>query len=174
MENIKMKLEIQSLEAVLKAQGELSKGQSFVDFEYMKKENQKLSQKFDDLCGEILKLKKKVSTAAHVLSHYREKLQFVEAENQVREAELMDIDILLSQKRDFLTRKKQARDRLRASTLKLQQKRGLVGNEVLLQDFEEKVDTLELLRQQLETLKCHHAGLTLTRREVQKKVREAN
>uniref|UniRef100_A0A8B9VGD2 CCDC113/CCDC96 coiled-coil domain-containing protein n=1 Tax=Anas zonorhyncha TaxID=75864 RepID=A0A8B9VGD2_9AVES len=167
-------LEIQSLEAVLKAQGELLKGQSFADLAYMKKENQKLVEKFDDLCGEILKLKAQVSTAVHILSHYREKLRFVEAENQVREAELMDIDILLSQKRDFLTRRKQARDRLRANTLKLQQKRGLVGNEVLLRDFEEKVDTLELLRQQLETLKRHHTGLILTRREIRKKVREAN
>nr|XP_038034246.1 coiled-coil domain-containing protein 96 [Anas platyrhynchos] len=140
VENVKVKLEIQSLEAVLKAQGELLKGQSFADLAYMKKENQKLVEKFDDLCGEILKLKAQVSTAVHILSHYREKLRFVEAENQVREAELMDIDILLSQKRDFLTRKKQARDRLRANTLKLQQKRGLVGNEVLLRDFEEKVD----------------------------------
>ncbi|XP_032042821.1 coiled-coil domain-containing protein 96 [Aythya fuligula] len=174
VENIKVKLEIQNLEAVLKAQGELLKGQSFADLAYMKKENQKLVEKFDDLCGEILKLKAQVSTAVHILSHYREKLRFVEAENQVREAELMDIDILLSQKRDFLTRKKQARDRLRANTLKLQQKRGLVGNEVLLWDFEEKVDTLELLRQQLETLKCHHTGLILTRREIRKKVREAN
>lgn len=174
MENVKVKLEIQSLEAVLKAQGELLKGQSFADLAYMKKENQKLVEKFDDLCGEILKLKAQVSTAVHILSHYREKLRFVEAENQVREAELMDIDILLSQKRDFLTRRKQARDRLRANTLKLQQKRGLVGNEVLLRDFEEKVDTLELLRQQLETLKRHHTGLILTRREIRKKVREAN
>ncbi|XP_071893899.1 cilia- and flagella-associated protein 184 [Anas platyrhynchos] len=174
VENVKVKLEIQSLEAVLKAQGELLKGQSFADLAYMKKENQKLVEKFDDLCGEILKLKAQVSTAVHILSHYREKLRFVEAENQVREAELMDIDILLSQKRDFLTRKKQARDRLRANTLKLQQKRGLVGNEVLLRDFEEKVDTLELLRQQLETLKRHHTGLILTRREIRKKVREAN
>ncbi|KAI6069664.1 Coiled-coil domain-containing protein 96 [Aix galericulata] len=162
VENVKVKLEIQSLEAVLKAQGELLKGQSFADLAYMKKGNQKLIEKFDDLCGEILKLKTQVSTAVHILSHYREKLRFVEAENQVREAELMDIDIILSQKRDFLTRKKRARDRLRANTLKLQQKRGLVGNEVLLRDFEEKVDTLELLRQQLETLKRHHTGLILT------------
>ncbi|NXI73520.1 CCD96 protein, partial [Anseranas semipalmata] len=174
VQNVKEKLEIQNLETVLKAHGEVLKGQRFIDFEHMKKENQKLNEKFDDLSGEILKLKKKVQNAVQILSQFREKLQFVEAENQGRKAELMDIETLLSQKRDFLTKKKQARDRLRVNSLKLQQKRGLLGNEILLRDFEEKVDTVELLSQQLEALKHHHAGLIRTCRRIQKKIREAN
>ncbi|XP_074886876.1 cilia- and flagella-associated protein 184 [Buteo buteo] len=174
VENIKLKHEIQNLETILKAQGELVDGQHFLDFEHMKKENQKQSKKIDDLSDEILKLKKKVSNTVHVLSQFREKLQFVEAENQGRKAELMDIETVLSQKRDVLTKTKQARERLRRSNLKLQQKCGLLGNEALLQDFEEKVDAAELLSQRLETLKRHHAALILTSRGIQKKIKEAN
>ncbi|NXX62782.1 CCD96 protein, partial [Scopus umbretta] len=174
VENIKLKREIQNLETILKAQGELAEGQHFMDFEHMKKENQKHSKKIDDLSDEILKLRKKVSNTMHILSQFREKLQFVEAENRGRKAELMDIETVLSQKRDVLTKTKQARDRLWRENLKLQQKCGLLGNEILLRDFEEKVDTVELLSQQLETLKCHHAGLILTCREIQKKIKEAN
>lgn len=174
MENIKLKHEIQNLETILKAQGEVVEGQRFLDFEHMKKENQKHGKKIDDLSDEILKLKKKVSNTVHVLSQFREKLQFVEAENQGRKAELMDIETVLSQKRDVLTKMKQARDRLRRNNLKLQQKCGLLGNEALLRDFEEKVDAAELLSQRLETLKCHHAALILTCRGIQKKIREAN
>ncbi|KAM6268197.1 cilia- and flagella-associated protein 184 [Spheniscus humboldti] len=174
VENIKLKHEIQNLESILKAQGEQVEGQRFMDFELMKKENQKHSEKIDDLSDEILKLRKKVSNTVHILSQFREKLQFVEAENQGRRAELLDMETVLSQKRDILTKTKQARDRLRRNNLKLQQKRGLLGNETLLRDFEEKVDTVELLTQRLETLKCHHAGLILTCRGIQKKIKEAN
>lgn len=174
MENLKLKHEIQNLETILKAQGEQVEGQHFMDFELMKKENQKHSEKIDDLSDEILKLKKKVSNTVHILSQFREKLEFVEAENQGRRAELLDMETVLSQKRDILTKTKQARDRLRRNNLKLQQKRGLLGNETLLRDFEEKVDTVELLTQRLETLKCHHAGLILTCRGIQKKIKQAN
>ncbi|KAM6071918.1 cilia- and flagella-associated protein 184 [Theristicus caerulescens] len=174
MENIKLKHEIQNLESILKAQGELVEGQHFMDFERMKRENQKHSEKMSHLSDEILKLKKKVSNTVHILSQFREKLQFVEAENQSRKAELMDIETVLSQKRDILTKTKQARDRLRRNNLELQQKRGLLGNEILLWDFEEKVDTIELLSQRLETLKHRHAGLILTCRGIQKKIKEAN
>ncbi|NXO55003.1 CCD96 protein, partial [Aramus guarauna] len=174
VENIKLKHEIQNLETILKAQGELAAGQHFMDFERMKKENQKHSEKIDNLSDEILKLKKKVSNAVCILSQFKEKLQFVEAENQGRRAELMEIETVLSQKKDVLTKTKQARDRLRRNNLKLQQKCGLLGNEILLRDFEEKVDTVELLSQRLETLKHHHADLILTCRRIQKKIKEAN
>ncbi|NXN71419.1 CCD96 protein, partial [Himantopus himantopus] len=174
VENIKLKHEIQNLETILKAQGELVEAQHFMDFEHMKKENQQHREKIDNLSDEILKLKKKISNAVHVLSQFREKLQFMEAENQGRKAELMHIETILSQKRDILTKTKQARDRLWRNNLKLQQKCGLLGNEILLRDFEEKVDTAELLSQRLETLKHHHAHLILTCRGIQKKIEETN
>ncbi|KAM6075635.1 cilia- and flagella-associated protein 184 [Chlamydotis macqueenii] len=174
VENIKLKHEIQILETILKAKGELVESQHVMRFELTKRENQKHSEKIDDLCDEILKLKKKVSTTACILSQFREKVEFVEAENRGRKAELMEIETILSRKRDVLTKTKQARDRLWRSNLKLQQKCGLLGNEILLRDYEEKVDTIELLSQRLETLKHHHAGLILTCRGIQKKIKEAS
>lgn len=169
MENAKQKHEIRSLETSLKAHGELEEGQRVMEWEQMKKENQKHRKKIDSQSEEILRLRTKIVNAVHILSQFREKLQFVEAENEGRKAELRDTDSALSQKRDILTKTKQARDRLGRNNLKLQQKRGLLGNEILLRDFEEKVDTVELLSQQLERLKRHHATLILTRREIQKK-----
>ncbi|NXS97902.1 CCD96 protein, partial [Jacana jacana] len=174
VENIKLKHEIQKLETILKAQGERAEGQNFMDFEHMKKENQKHSKKIDDLNEEILKLKKKISNAVHILSQFREKLQFIEAANRDKRAELMDIEAVLSRKRDILTKTKQVRDRLRRNNLKLQQERGLLGHKVLLRDFEEKMDAAELLRQQLETLKRRYAGLVLARRGIQRNIREGH
>ncbi|KAM6135714.1 LOW QUALITY PROTEIN: cilia- and flagella-associated protein 184 [Phoenicopterus ruber ruber] len=172
VENFKLKHEIQNLETILKAQGEQVEGQHLTDFEHMKKENQKHREKMDNRSAEIPKLIK-VSNAIHILTQFREKLQFVEAENEGRKAEHMDTETVLSQ-RDILTKTKQARDRLRRNNLKFQEKCGLLGNEILLWDFEEKVDTVELLSQQLETLKCHLAGLVLTCRGIRGGIKEAN
>ncbi|XP_051474267.1 coiled-coil domain-containing protein 96 [Apus apus] len=174
VENIKLKNEIQNLETIRKAQEEQVESQHAMDLERAKKENQKYSEKIGDLSDEILKLQKKVSNTVHILSQLREKLQFVEAENQGRKAELMEMETVLSQKRDVLAKTKQARDRLWRNNLKLQQKSGLLGNKILLRDFEETMDTAELLSQQLETLKHHHAGLILTCKGIQQKIREAN
>ncbi|NXI35135.1 CCD96 protein, partial [Galbula dea] len=174
VENIKLKHEIQNLETILKAQGDLVKGQHGIDFKHMKKEDQKHSENINNLSHEILNLKEKVSNTVHTLGQVREKLHFLEAENECRRAELMHIETVLAQKTQILTRRKQARDRVRANNLKLQQKCGLLGNEILLRDFEEKVDTAELLNQQLETLKRHHAGLILDCKGIQKKIKEAN
>lgn len=46
--------------------------------------------------------------------------------------------ITLVQKRDLLTRSKQARDALRADNVQLKQRGGLVGHRTLLGDYEDK------------------------------------
>lgn len=74
------------------------------------------------------------------------------------------------QKRDVLTRTKQARDALRIDNHKLRQNCGLLGNEPLLRDFEERKDEADVLREKLETLKIQHADLTLMSSTVRRKI----
>ena len=50
------------------------------------------------------------------------------------------VNVFFLQKRDHLTRMKQARDCLRTDNLRLRQKGGLVSHSGLLRDFEEKRD----------------------------------
>ena len=49
------------------------------------------------------------------------------------------------QKRDILTRTKQVRDALRIENVKLRQKCGLLGNEPLLRDYEQRKEQVQLL-----------------------------
>lgn len=70
---------------------------------------------------------------------------------------------------DILSQTKPARGSPWRSSLELQQKGGVRGTETPPQDFEEKVDTVELLSQQLETQKCHCAELTPTCRGIHTK-----
>ncbi|NXY83130.1 CCD96 protein, partial [Alcedo cyanopectus] len=173
VENIRLKNEVKNLKSLLYAHGEEGEGQSLLDFEDVKKENQIYRKKINSLTNEVLKLKNKVSDTSHILNHFREKLQLVEAENERRKAELMEIEAVMSRKRDVLIKTKQARDKLWRSNFKLQQECGLLGYEILLRDFEEKMDTIGLLSKQLETLKRNHAALILTSKAIQKKIKEA-
>ncbi|XP_063154746.1 coiled-coil domain-containing protein 96 [Candoia aspera] len=173
LENIKLKHRIQKLDASLKAQEELAEGLHLIDFEQLKIENQTYNEKIEERNEEILKLRRKVTNTVQVLSQVKEKLQFVEAENQGQKAQLMAVEGLVAQNRDILTRTKQARDKLRIDNQRLQQKCGLLGNTLLLRDFEEKVDAAEILKERLETLKRHHAGLCLTCNGIKKKIKGA-
>ncbi|XP_065261811.1 coiled-coil domain-containing protein 96 [Emys orbicularis] len=173
LENIKLQHKIEKLEASLKAQEELAEGLHLIDFEQLKIENQTYNEKIEERNEELLKLRNKITNTVQVLTQLKEKLQFVEAQNQDQRAQLMETETLVAQKREILTKTKQARDSLRVHNLKLRQKCGLLGSEALLQDFENKVDAAEVLSQRLEMLKRHHAGLTLTCKAVKKKIKEA-
>ncbi|XP_053098880.1 coiled-coil domain-containing protein 96 [Hemicordylus capensis] len=174
LENIKLKHRIQKLEASLKAQEELAEGLHLIDFEQLKIENQTYNEKIEERNEELLKLRKKITNTVQVLTQLKEKLQFVEGENQGQKAQLMAVEALVAQKRDHLTRTKQARDRLRIDNQKLHQRCGLLGNTLLLRDFESKVEAAETLKQRLEILKRRHAGLSLACRGVKKKISGVN
>ena len=77
------------------------------------------------------------------------------------------------QKRDILSRTKQARDALRIDNQKLRQNCGLLGNEPLLRDFEERKDEGDDLKSKLEELKMQHAELTLNLNGVRRKIEQA-
>ena len=51
-------------------------------------------------CGqELLKLRKKITSTVQVLTHLKEKLQFVQAENHVQKAKLRDVEELAARVR---------------------------------------------------------------------------
>ena len=79
----------------------------------------------------------------------------------------------LFQKRDILSRTKQARDALRIDNQRLRQSCGLLGNEPLLRDFEERKDESDDLRERLDRLKMTHAELTLNCNQVRRKIEQA-
>ena len=89
---------------------------------------------------DIIKLKKKITNAVQVLTHLKQKLQFVQVENCSKKERLKQIESVVAQKRDLLTRTKQTRDALRMNNNTLRHKGGLVSHSTLLRDFEERKD----------------------------------
>jgi len=172
LENIKLKNRLRKREAQLKAKEELAEGLHLIDFEQLKIENQTYNEKIEERNEELLKLRKKITSTVQVLTHLKEKLQFVQAENQVQKANLKVLESAVANKRDVLSRTKQARDALRIDNQKLRQNCGMLGNEALLRDFEQRKDESDLLEQKLDRLKRQHAELTLSCSGVRKKIEQ--
>ncbi|XP_004465261.2 cilia- and flagella-associated protein 184 [Dasypus novemcinctus] len=173
LENVQLKQSLVHFETRMRAQADLTDGLLLIDFEQLKIENQTFNEKVEERNEELLKLRSKVTSNVQVITHVKEKLHFMEIENARKKSHLLDIEAQVALKRDILTKTKQARDSLRIDNVKLNQRCGLLGKESLLRDLEEKVDKTEVLRQRLESLKRHHAGLALSCRGVRQKIREA-
>ena len=74
------------------------------------------------------------------------------------------------QKRDELSRTKQMRDALKRSNSDLRKNCGLLGNQLLLRNFEDQKDENAKLLQQLEDLKMTFAEYTMQAKHVQHKI----
>ncbi|PVD38667.1 hypothetical protein C0Q70_01286 [Pomacea canaliculata] len=170
LENIKLKNKLKKKEQQLKSKEELAEGLHLIDFEQLKIENQTYNEKIEERNEELLKLRKKITSTVQVLTHLKEKLQYVQGENHIQKANLMEVEAQAAQKRDILSRTKQARDALRIDNVKMRQSCGLLGNEQLLRDFQDRKDEGEELQTKLNRLKVHHAELTLNSSHVRRKI----
>ncbi|XP_019613905.1 PREDICTED: coiled-coil domain-containing protein 96-like isoform X1 [Branchiostoma belcheri] len=170
LENIKLKNQLKKRELQLKQKEELAEGLHLIDFEQLKIENQTYNEKIEERNEELLKLRKKITSTVQVLTHLKEKLQFVQAENHVQKGKLREVEELVAKKRDVLSRTKQARDALRIDNMRLRQKSGLLGNEPLLRDYEERRDEGDGLKFRLENLKMKHTELTMDLNGVKRKI----
>ena len=170
LENIKLQNRLQKEENALKSKEELGEGLHLIDFEQLKIENQTYNEKIEERNEELLKLRRKITSTVQVLTHLKEKLQFVQGEKQVQKHKLLQADEELSQNRDALTKLKQRRDALRNDNQKLRQNCGLLGNGVLLRNFEECVDTVDDKKKRLDRMKMEHAELSLTTNGLRRKI----
>lgn len=78
MENIKLQNKISKLEAGIKEKEQLAEGLHMIDFEQLKINNVDLNEKIEERNEDILKLRKKVTSTVQVLTHVKEKLQFLQ------------------------------------------------------------------------------------------------
>lgn len=92
IENIKLKNQLKKKENELKAKEEFGEGLHMIDFEQLKIENQTYNEKIEERNEELMKLKKKINNTVQILTHVKEKLQFVGNENEREKFRLAEID----------------------------------------------------------------------------------
>eukprot|EP01086_Lenisia_limosa_P005856 TRINITY_DN2355_c0_g1_i1.p1 TRINITY_DN2355_c0_g1~~TRINITY_DN2355_c0_g1_i1.p1 ORF type:complete len:467 (-),score=122.86 TRINITY_DN2355_c0_g1_i1:114-1514(-) len=158
--NISLRATLKKLEQTMVKKEELGDGLHLIDFEQLKIENQAYNEKIEERNEDLLKLRKKITTTVLVLSHLKEKLQFILNENQELKKKLADLGDEVAEKRDSLASMKQKRDRLRAETNALQRQAGLIAHPDLLTDFDDQTAEIDRLELELQTLKNKHTRLT--------------
>ena len=149
LKNIHFEFEQKKMSKRIKQKDVLSDGLHFIDFEQLKIENQTLNEKIEERNDDLYKLQKKITNTVQILSHSKEKLQFIRKMNAAQAKRMADLDSVIKQKRDALNEKKKKRDLLRAKNQKLKQKQGFIANDALVIDFEQTKNAFAQNQQKL-------------------------
>merc|ERR1719460_3403814 len=157
--NISLKNRMAKLEQALRKKDELADNLHVIDFEQLKIENQTLNEKIEERNEELHKLRKKTVITVQVITHMREKLQFIQQENQVLKTELAQLDTELASQRDLVAKTKHERDDYRSENAKLRQQTGIINSELLTKDYEDRTSHIKKLKEELAVLKAKHKKL---------------
>jgi len=160
LKNIMLKNHLHHLDKTLQEKEKLKDGLHLIDFEQLKIENQTFNEKIEERNEELAKLRKKINNTVQVLTHLKEKIQFVQVENQELKKQLSRLDSDVTSHRDALGHMKQQRDVVRVDNNGLRQASGLVGLDDLLRDYEYCMNELALNKAKLRNLKDTHEKLS--------------
>ncbi|KAG7382197.1 Coiled-coil domain-containing protein 96 [Phytophthora pseudosyringae] len=156
LKHINLRTHLKKLEQQLHAKEQLAEGLHLIDFEQLKIENQTLNEKIEERNEELHKLRKKTTSTVQVLTHIKEKLQFVLAENQTLKRESQELEEALTANRDQLAHKKKDRDATRQLAARLKSKDGFAKSELLIEDFDKREsDLVDLERRRAELIQRH-------------------
>jgi len=154
--NISLKNRLAKLEQALRKKDELAENLHVIDFEQLKIENQTLNEKIEERNEELHKLRKKTIVTVQIITHMREKVQFVQQEYLALKSELAQLDLDLAAQRDLVTKTKHERDDVRGEIAKHRQQTGITNSEGLSRDYEARADHIKELIQEIAQLKNRH------------------
>eukprot|EP00930_Biecheleria_cincta_P061681 TRINITY_DN47242_c0_g1_i1.p1 TRINITY_DN47242_c0_g1~~TRINITY_DN47242_c0_g1_i1.p1 ORF type:complete len:481 (-),score=187.35 TRINITY_DN47242_c0_g1_i1:66-1508(-) len=158
--NISLKNRLAKLEQDLRKKDELAENLHVIDFEQLKIENQTLNEKIEERNEELHKLRKKTIVTVQIITHMREKVQFVQQEYQVLKGELAQLEQALGAQRDLVAKTKSERDDHRTEYAKLKQQAGIMNSEHLTKDFESRAEHIRQLKEDISSLKKRHQQMT--------------
>jgi chromosome segregation ATPase len=157
--NISLKNRLAKLEQLLRKKDELAANLHVIDFEQLKIENQTLNEKIEERNEELHKLRKKTIVTVQIITHMREKVQFVQQEYEVLKRELAQLDQDLAAQRELVAKTKHERDDHRSEYGKLRQQTGITNSENLAKDYEQRADHIKTLKEDIGGLKKRHAQM---------------
>merc|ERR1712050_371448 len=159
--NISLKNRLAKLEQQLRKKDELADNLHVIDFEQLKIENQTLNEKIEERNEELHKLRKKTIITVQIITHMREKVQFVQQDYQDLKTKLAELDRDLSAQRELMTKHKHERDDHRADSGKLKQQTSIMDSEHLTRDFEQRSEHIKQLKDEISQLKKRHGQMLL-------------
>merc|ERR1712194_234367 len=154
--NISLKNRLAKLEQQLRKKDELAENLHVIDFEQLKIENQTLNEKIEERNEELHKLRKKTVVTVQIITHMREKVEFVKQDYQALQEELAQLDQDLAAQRDLVAKTKHERDEHRSDHAKLKQHTGIMNSEHLTKDFDQRGEHIRQLKEDVSTLMRRH------------------
>ncbi|KAM6960045.1 cilia- and flagella-associated protein 184 [Tautogolabrus adspersus] len=152
LKHLNLRIKIHRLEAELRDRDD-KRDPLQLQFERLQAERLELRKQTEKQHEESLKIQKKISSSLEVLSNVKEKLSWSQMEVRAKKEQLAEVEVTLARKRELLTRIKKTRNGMQRDNLRLKERSGLLGNRALLRDFEDTVDSADLLEEKLEKLK---------------------
>ncbi|KAK5876278.1 hypothetical protein CesoFtcFv8_027263 [Champsocephalus esox] len=174
LKNIKLRANIHRLEGELCAREKDAGDPLLLHFDLLQAERLELKKHTEKQNEESLKTQLKISSSLELLSNIKEKLFWSQMEAQAKREQLAMLEATVARGTDFLTRTRHARNSLRRDNLRLREHHGLLGNRVLLLDFEETVDASDYMEDQLRDLKCRQAEIVFSCGRWKKELRQPN
>ena len=160
LRNIQLRTQVRKLDWRLKAKEELAEGLHLIDFEQLKIENQSLNEKIEERNEELLKLRKKTTSTVQVVTHLKEKLQFVHKENSVLEETLKKLEARLSSQRDRTQFVKHELTALKTKNRQFRRQSEVVTSRPLLRDVEVQKKKREDLLSSISAMKAIYTDKT--------------
>ncbi|XP_034532280.1 coiled-coil domain-containing protein 96 [Notolabrus celidotus] len=169
LKHLTLRTRIHRLDAEL-SDGDQQRDPLQIQFERLQAERLELRKQREKQNEESLKMRKKSNSSLEVLSHIKEKLFWTQAEVQDKKGQLAELEATLTSQRGHLSRIKMFHKNLQRDTQRLKRRSGLLGNTVLLRDFEDTVDANDLLEEKLQRLKGRRAKAVFRSDRWKKKV----
>jgi hypothetical protein len=156
---IKLRNRMKKISHALSDREKKKDGMNLIDFEQLKIENTNLNEKIEERNEDLLKLRKKATTTIHVLTHVKEKMEFVKNENAQLQKQVAQFEEELCTLRDRLASSKRERDVFTHDNQKMKEKMPMIGSEDLLLDYEVRKKEIENCRIEVVDLTNKHHEL---------------
>jgi len=159
LQNIALRNRLANKEKILKKKEQLADGLHLIDFEQLKIENQTLNEKIEERNEELHKLRKKITQTVVILSHTREKLQYVKVQNEIHAKKLKEVNKQLNNEKNEQSKLKKNREKLLKQNQKLKQQTGIVNKKELKQDYDKREKEITELQEKIKMLEAKHGQL---------------
>ena len=140
------------LERRVKAKEQLSEGLHLIDFEQLKIENQALREKAEARDADVAKIRSKTSGTVQVLTHAKEKLQFVIKENEALTREIETLEVESRRKGDVMQRIKNELAAYKKENAKMEAEAATVTDPALLDDYAAQKRNARAYRRRVEEI----------------------
>jgi len=166
--HILTRMQTEALQSKLATKETVGGGLALIDFEQLRIENATAHEKIEDRQDELRRLRAKTTATVQVLTHVKEKLQFVERETSRYGEDARKAELAVGEQRGKLARGKRVREQSKTDNDKRATARGFAHQDALAVDFDKRRLRGIDLSKEVDSMKGRYTQLRLQARRANK------